>query len=88
MEDLSHLFSAGPIAALVPTSQGGGGVPHENRANTAPGGASPSEDSVQPAPVPEAQQHEERHIVHGGRPVLRIVPDGQWHDLTGNTERT
>lgn len=63
MEDLSHLFAAGPFSALAPTSQHGGNQLAGNHAMTAPGSASgdlgdgPGAAVVADAPAITAEAH-------------------------------
>jgi len=80
MEDLSHLFANGPVSALAPTSQSGGGVPHDNRAMTAPGGspANAADDTPDSAPSIDTTVHQRSAVTRADKPVIRL---GQWNNI-------
>lgn len=88
MEDLERELPGGPVSALAPTSQSSAGVPHENRAVTAPGGESMSgetilgdERAVQPAPEIDARDYDGRQLEHGEGEGAA----GSWSTVSGQS---
>lgn len=89
MEDLSHLFTGGPVSALVPTGQNSADSrPQAGRAMTAPGGEPADGVAENEVPAPDVAASGagvDRRLtrgtddgLHGGRPVLRM---GQWNEV-------
>lgn len=81
MEDLSHLFPDGPVAALVPSNQHAGNRPsNQGAAQTAPGTESPSVDmgEIAQPPYASALDHDRTVTTSADKPVVRT---GEWNDL-------